>query len=65
VIFAGVFCMQWGIGLMVDAARGWGWSADAAFRLAFGLFGLCCLLSVAFFVRPPQRWRVPLAASVQ
>jgi predicted MFS family arabinose efflux permease len=65
VIFAGVFCMQWGIGLMVDAARGWGWSAGAAFRLAFGLFGLCCLLSVVFFVRPPQRWRVPLAASAQ
>lgn len=65
VIFAGVFCMQWGIGLLVDLARGWGWSADAAFRLAFGLFGLCCLWSVAFFVRPPRRWRVPLAAPVQ
>ena len=65
VIFAGVFCVQWAIGLLVDAARGWGWPADAAFRLAFGVFGLCCLVSVAFFVWPPKRWRVPLAAPVQ
>ena len=65
VIFSGVFCVQWAIGLLVDAARGWGWPADAAFRLAFGVFGLCCLVSVAFFVRPPKRWRVPLGAPVQ
>ena len=45
----------------LDLARGWGWSADAAFRLAFGLFGLCCLWSGAFFVRPPRRWRVALS----
>lgn len=63
VIFAGVFCTQWGIGLLVDAARGWGWAPDAAFRLAFGIFGVSCLLSVAFFVYPPRRWRVPLAAA--
>ena len=63
VIFAGVFCTQWGIGLLVDAARGWGWAPDAAFRLAFGIFGVSCLLSVAFFVHPPRRWRVPLAAA--
>jgi hypothetical protein len=61
VIFAGVFCMQWGIGLLIDAARRSGWAEGEAFRLAFGIFGLCVLLSTLWFVRPPRRWRAPLA----
>jgi predicted MFS family arabinose efflux permease len=65
VIFSGVFCTQWGIGLLVDAARALGWSSDSAFRLAFAVFGVCCAISVAWFVVPPRRWRAPLAAAVR
>ena len=51
LIFSGVFCIQWGIGLMVDALRGAGLSGDHAFRLAFALFGLCCVAAYGWFLR--------------
>ena len=50
VIFAGVFCLQWGIGLLIDALRGWGVQEAEAFRLAFSAFGLCCVASYAWFL---------------
>lgn len=43
VIFAGVFFIQWGIGLLIDVARAGGASDVAAFRLAFGAFAACSL----------------------
>jgi predicted MFS family arabinose efflux permease len=49
VIFAGVFCVQWGIGLLVDAFTRLGWSVTAAFQGAFAVYGLCCVLSYLFF----------------
>ncbi len=52
VIFSGVFCIQWGIGLGVDAARAAGLSERAAFQVALGAFGLACLLSYLWFVWP-------------
>lgn len=57
VIFAGVFCLQWGIGLMIDGLMAAGFREPAAFRLALGGFGLCCLLSYAWYGWPPMRWR--------
>ncbi len=51
VIFAGVFCMQWGIGLLIDALRGSGWREADAFRLAFAAFGLCCVAAYVWFLR--------------
>mgnify|MGYP003548629662 FL=1 len=57
VIFGGVFCIQWGIGLAVDLLLEAGWSEPRAFRAAFGLFGACCALSYLWFLRPPRRWR--------
>jgi predicted MFS family arabinose efflux permease len=40
VIFAGVFAMQWGIGLAVDLGQALGLDTLQAYRLALGLYGL-------------------------
>lgn len=50
VIFAGVFAIQWGLGLGIDALRVMGWSDDAAFRCGFAAFGLCGAGAYAWFV---------------
>jgi predicted MFS family arabinose efflux permease len=49
VIFSGVFCVQWGIGLLVDAFTRLGWGVTASFQGAFAVYGLCCVLSYLFF----------------
>lgn len=51
VIFLGVFCIQWGLGLLIDALRAAGWHDAAAFRCAFAAFGLCGLMAYAWFLR--------------
>ena len=58
VIFSGVFCIQWGIGLAVDAWRQAGLSEAGAFRLSFAIFGACCALSYFWYLRPLARGRV-------
>jgi predicted MFS family arabinose efflux permease len=50
VIFVGVFVVQWGIGLVIDALRRAGWSEVDAFRGAFGLFLATSVLSYAWFL---------------
>jgi predicted MFS family arabinose efflux permease len=55
VIFAGVFAVQWGIGLAIDALSVLGWSEADRFRGAVALFGLCCLLAYLVFWRAGQR----------
>ena len=50
VIFAGVFCVQWGIGLSIDALVGIGWPRPDAFRAAFALFGLCSVAAYVWFL---------------
>ena len=50
VIFLGVFCVQWGIGLCVDALMALGWPRAVAFQGAFGLFALTCTFSYAWFL---------------
>lgn len=45
VIFAGVFALQWGIGVLIDVLRMTGWSSLSAYRITFGLLLLCCMLS--------------------
>jgi predicted MFS family arabinose efflux permease len=52
LIFAGVFCLQWGIGLAVDAFMVAGWSRIAAFQGAFAAFGLGCAMAYAWFLLP-------------
>ena len=49
VIFVGVFVVQWGIGLLVDAFQAAGWSEADAFRGAFGVFLATSVLSYAWF----------------
>jgi len=50
VIFAGIFVVQWGIGLGVDFARGLGLGTAQAYQAALGAFGICSLLSWLFFL---------------
>jgi hypothetical protein len=50
VIFAGIFVVQWGIGLAVDAARSAGLDKPAAYQVAFAGFALCSLVSWLYFV---------------
>jgi hypothetical protein len=54
VIFSGVFCIQWGIGLAIDALRTLGADELLAYRLAFAGFGICCVGSYAWFLRAPR-----------
>ena len=50
VIFSGVFCVQWGMGLLIDALRAQGWAEAAAFRAAFATLGLCGAAAYAWFL---------------
>ena len=50
VIFAGIFVVQWGIGLAVDAARSAGLDKPAAYQVAFAGFALCSFVSWLYFV---------------
>ena len=57
VIFSGVFCVQWGIGLLVDALQGWGWAEGDAMRAAFAGLAACGALAYAWFLRHlPHRY---------
>jgi predicted MFS family arabinose efflux permease len=50
VIFAGVFIVQWGIGLLVDGFGALGWDTIAAFRGAMAAFLACCVFGYAWFM---------------
>jgi MFS family permease len=57
LIFVGVFGVQWGIGLLIDALVANGWTQPAAFRAAFAAFGVACAVSCLWFVmrRGPEQ----------
>lgn len=50
VIFAGVFVVQWGIGLLIDAFVAQGWTQVRAFQGALAAFLLLNLLSYLYFL---------------
>ena len=50
IIFSGVFCVQWGIGLAIDAFATAGLGPVACFQAAMGVFLCCCTASYAYFV---------------
>lgn len=50
VVFAGIFVVQWGIGLLVDAGRGMGLEKPAAYQAALACFGVCSCLSWVYFL---------------
>jgi len=62
VIFGGVFCVQWGIGLAVDALGALGLEEPDAFRAAFAVFGAGGLLSYLWFMRPARQTALAPAA---
>ncbi len=51
VIFAGVFTVQWGIGLLVDAFAALGLAQIASFQAAFSVFLACCIGAYIYFLR--------------
>ncbi len=51
VIFAGVFVVQWGIGLLIDAFGALGWTQIASFQAAFSVFLACCVGAYIYFLR--------------
>ncbi len=55
MIFLGVFGVQWGIGLTIDALVASGWAKPQAFRAAFALFGVACALSCLWFALGGRR----------
>jgi MFS family permease len=50
VVFAGVFVMQWGIGLLIDGFTAAGLSEVASFRAAMAVFLACSVISYSYFV---------------
>lgn len=50
VIFLGVFCVQWGIGLVIDLLAGMGWERPLAMRAAFGLLCVAATASYGWFL---------------
>ncbi|MES2946196.1 MAG: MFS transporter, partial [Pseudomonadota bacterium] len=50
VIFAGVFVVQWGLGLLVDAFAGLGLSQVGSFQAAMTVFLCCSIASYGYFV---------------
>jgi hypothetical protein len=51
VIFIGVFTVQWGIGLLVDAFAALGLGQIASFQAAFSVFLTCCVGAYIYFLR--------------
>ena len=49
VIFSGVFTMQWGMGLVIDALLAVGWTVQGAYQGAVATLGLLSLGAYAFF----------------
>ena len=49
-IFGGVFVVQWGLGLLIDAFAGLGWGTVASFQGAMAVFLCCCIASYAYFL---------------
>jgi predicted MFS family arabinose efflux permease len=50
VIFAGIFVVQWGIGLAVDAFASLGWSVVQAFQGAMAVFLVLSMISYGYFL---------------
>jgi len=50
VIFAGVFVIQWGIGLLIDGFQAAGLAEVASFRAAMAVFLGCSVMSYGYFV---------------
>jgi hypothetical protein len=52
VIFSGVFCLQWGLGVGIDALHAAGLPTPRAFQAVFAAFAACCVGAYLWFVWP-------------
>ncbi|WP_431098857.1 MFS transporter [Polaromonas aquatica] len=50
MIFAGVFTVQWGIGLLIDVFAAMGLARVASFQAAMSVFLCCCIASYGYFL---------------
>jgi hypothetical protein len=50
VVFAGIFVLQWGIGLLIDGFRAVGLGEVTSFRVAMAVFLACSVMSYGYFV---------------
>ncbi|AGU52135.1 putative transporter, MFS-type [Variovorax paradoxus B4] len=57
VVFAGVFVVQWGIGLLIDLFASAGLDPVASFRAALSVFLACCVMSYVYFLWAPPHNR--------
>jgi len=57
VVFAGVFVVQWGIGLLIDLFASAGLDQVASFRAALSVFLACCVMSYVYFLWAPPHNR--------
>ena len=51
MIFSGIFCVQWGIGLLIDRLQVLGLGTVSAYQWALAGFGLCSLAAYLHFLR--------------
>lgn len=51
VIFLGVFVVQWGLGLLIDALAAFGWPLPEAYRAAFAIYLACCTFAFLWMGR--------------
>jgi hypothetical protein len=51
VIFSGIFTVQWGIGLLIDALMALGAPEVLAYQGAMAVFGVCCVGAYLHFLR--------------
>lgn len=49
VVFCGVFAVQWGLGLAIDALQAQGWTEIAAYQGAVALYALCYAGAYLYF----------------
>jgi predicted MFS family arabinose efflux permease len=50
LVFAGVFVVQWGIGLAIDGFQSLGWAEVSAFQMAMAIYLLCTVAAYAYFL---------------
>lgn len=50
VIFAGVFVVQWGIGLLIDLFAALGWVGVQSFQGAMAVYLMICIACYAYFL---------------
>ena len=51
VLFLGIFVVQWGLGLLIDAFKSQGVQEVAAYQGALVVFALSCLASYVWFLK--------------